>query len=95
MEERQRSGRRNPAHITRLLEQAGFAPAAIEEIPVRYRFADAGELWYFVSELRGPLSLALGRLREDESEKARSIEARDRGTRLLGAKRESPECATS
>jgi SAM-dependent methyltransferase len=61
-EERRLSERRHPAAIRRLLEEVGFAPRAIEEMPVIYRFADAAELWLFMSELRGPLSLVLGRL---------------------------------
>ena len=35
-------------------------------MPVAYRFADAEELWLFVSELRGPVALALERLPDDE-----------------------------
>jgi SAM-dependent methyltransferase len=65
-EELRLSERRNPAGIARLLEQAGFALAAIDEIAVSYRFADAGELWFFVSELRGRLALTLDGLGEDE-----------------------------
>jgi hypothetical protein len=38
----------------------------IEELPVAYRFANADELWFFVSELRGPVALALGKLDEEE-----------------------------
>jgi hypothetical protein len=38
----------------------------IEELPVAYRFADAGELWFFVSELRGPVALKLEGLPEAE-----------------------------
>lgn len=61
------SERRNPATIRGLLDEAGFAVSRIEELPVSYRFADGEELWRFVSELRGPLSLAIARLDEDES----------------------------
>jgi ubiquinone/menaquinone biosynthesis C-methylase UbiE len=71
------SERRNPEAIAGLVREAGFAEPEIEEMPVAYRFADAEELWYFVSELRGPVALALDRL--DEAERAavrRGIEAR-------------------
>ena len=34
----------------------------VEELPVGYRFDTADELWLFVSELRGPVALALPRL---------------------------------
>ncbi len=62
------SERRNPEAIARLVREAGFAEPEIEELRVAYRFADAEELWYFVSELRGPVALALAVL--DEAERA-------------------------
>ena len=65
-EERRTSARRTAPVIAELLAQAGFGPARIEELPVTYRFADADELWFFVSELRGPVAIALGRLDEQE-----------------------------
>jgi ubiquinone/menaquinone biosynthesis C-methylase UbiE len=75
--ERRLSERRNPEAIAALLERAGFAAATIEELPVSYRFAGPRELWLFVSELRGPLSLALDRLGEDErAEVRRELERR-------------------
>lgn len=64
--ERRLSERRNPEAIAALLAGAGLAAAEIEEMPVSYRFAGPSELWLFVSELRGPLSLALDRLGDDE-----------------------------
>ena len=60
------SARRNPDSIRSLLAAAGFGEAEIEEMPVAYRFADADELWFFVSELRGPVALALAGLPEAE-----------------------------
>ena len=60
------SAKRNPETITRLLTEAGFAGAEIEELDVVYRFADAEELWFFVSELRGPVALALADLPDKE-----------------------------
>jgi ubiquinone/menaquinone biosynthesis C-methylase UbiE len=75
------SERRNPEAITRLLELAGFGEPEIEEMPVSYRFSDATELWRFVSELRGPLSLAFGRLDERERNVVRAaIEERAGGS---------------
>lgn len=64
--ERRLSERRNPDAIRSLLAEAGFGEAEIEELPVAYRFADAEELWFFVSELRGPVALALAKLGEEE-----------------------------
>ncbi len=71
------SQRRNPAAIDELLARAAFRIREIEEMPVSYRFADSDELWRFVSELRGPLSLALDGLDGVERAAVRSeIEAR-------------------
>jgi hypothetical protein len=60
------SAKRNPASIRRLLADAGFGAVKVEEMPVAYRFASADELWFFVSELRGPVALALEKLGEEE-----------------------------
>jgi ubiquinone/menaquinone biosynthesis C-methylase UbiE len=64
--ERRLSARRNPESIARLLAEAGFGEPEIEEMPVAYRFGDLEELWLFVSELRGPVALALAKLPDDE-----------------------------
>lgn len=71
------SERRNPDSIRTLLRAAGFEHTEVEEMPVAYRFADAEELWFFVSELRGPVALALSKLGEAERDAVRrEIEAR-------------------
>ncbi len=58
-------------------------------MPVAYAFDGSDELWSFVSELRGPVSLALANL--DPAERARiraAVEeralAREGGYRLAG-----------
>jgi hypothetical protein len=60
------SARRNPEAIRRLLLASGFRDVEIEELRVAYRFADADELWFFVSELRGPVALALAGVGDGE-----------------------------
>jgi ubiquinone/menaquinone biosynthesis C-methylase UbiE len=71
------SGRRNPESIRALLAAAGFREPEIEEMPVAYGFADAEELWFFVSELRGPVAMALAELAEEERAEIRAeIESR-------------------
>jgi ubiquinone/menaquinone biosynthesis C-methylase UbiE len=71
------SARRNPETIARLLAEAGFAEPEVEELEVAYRFADREELWFFVSELRGPVALALADLSEAERAAVRAeIESR-------------------
>jgi ubiquinone/menaquinone biosynthesis C-methylase UbiE len=74
------SARRNPESIRALLVAAGFGEPEIETLPVAYRFAGADELWFFVSELRGPVALALAELREDERAEIRA-EVESRATR--------------
>jgi SAM-dependent methyltransferase len=74
------SARRNPQSIRGLLADAGFGDPEIEEMPVAYRFADADELWFFVSELRGPVALALAELPEEERADIRA-EIESRATR--------------
>jgi ubiquinone/menaquinone biosynthesis C-methylase UbiE len=58
--------RRSAEHTAELLRDAGFAESEIEELPMRYRFADADELWAFASELRGPMALAIEQLGESD-----------------------------
>ncbi len=66
------SARRNPESIAALLDTAGFEEPEIEEMPITYRFNDADELWFFVSELRGPVALALAELPESERTEIRA-----------------------
>ncbi len=79
-EELKLSARRNPDAIRSVLEASGFGEPEIEEMPVAYRFADSGELWFFVSELRGPVALALADLDESERQAVRA-EIESRATR--------------
>jgi SAM-dependent methyltransferase len=75
------SARRNPESIRALLAASRFGEPEIEEMPVPYRFADGEELWLFVSELRGPVAVALAELPEAERVEIRS-EIESRATRV-------------
>ena len=86
------SARRNPESIRALLAAAGFAEPEIEEMPVAYRFADADELWFFVSELRGPVALALAELARG---RAGRDPRRDRGPRHAVPRRASSSAASA
>jgi SAM-dependent methyltransferase len=66
------SERRNPASVERLAREAGFERVELAEQAVAYRFADADELWFFVRTLRGPVSLALDELGDDERANVRA-----------------------
>jgi ubiquinone/menaquinone biosynthesis C-methylase UbiE len=71
------SARRNPEAIRSLLAELLFEVSELEEMEVAYRFADADELWFFVSELRGPVALALADLPDEERAAVRAeIESR-------------------
>jgi len=74
------SARRNPDSIRELLAAAGFGEPEIEEMEVPYRFVDADELWFFVSELRGPIALTLAELPGAERAAVRA-EVESRATR--------------
>jgi SAM-dependent methyltransferase len=75
------SARRNPEAIRSLLAGLHFTVFDLEEMKVAYRFVDADELWFFVSELRGPVALALADLPEDERSAIRA-EIESRATRV-------------
>lgn len=74
------SARRNPDAIRSVLAETHFNVSDLEELEVAYRFADAEELWHFVSELRGPVALALADLPEEERAAVRA-EIESRATR--------------
>jgi SAM-dependent methyltransferase len=59
--------------IRALLDAAGFGATTVEEQEVAYRFADAEELWLYVSELLGPVATVVGRLDEAERRRIRAL----------------------
>jgi SAM-dependent methyltransferase len=63
--------------VSAALDEAGFSSSSIMEMPAGYRFADADQLWTFVSELRGSVALALEGLGDEERRRVRAaVEAR-------------------
>jgi SAM-dependent methyltransferase len=75
------SARRNPDSIRALLAECRFDVSELEELAVVYSFEDADELWFFVSELRGPVALALADLPAAERAAVRA-EIESRATRV-------------
>jgi SAM-dependent methyltransferase len=57
--------------IRRILGDAGFADTEVEAMPSGYRFADADELWLYVSELLGPVAATIAGLGEAERQAVR------------------------
>lgn len=76
------SEKRTPESIRSLLRAAGFGEVEIEALAVAYRFANSEELWFFVSELRGPVALALAKL--DDRERTAVREEIELGARRVG-----------
>jgi SAM-dependent methyltransferase len=63
--------------VCQAVEDAGFPNTAAREMVAGYRFANGDELWAFVSELRGPIAIAIEGLGPDERARVRAaVEAR-------------------
>jgi SAM-dependent methyltransferase len=58
--------------IEGLLVQAGFAQVEVEEVEIAFRFDDADSLWAYVSELQGPIALAVAKLDDEERQALRA-----------------------
>jgi SAM-dependent methyltransferase len=63
---------REPDRIASLVTAAGFGQPVVEEMPLRYHFADRDRLWAFPSELQGPIALAIPGLDERERRAVRT-----------------------
>jgi SAM-dependent methyltransferase len=57
--------------LRRLFTGAGFSDPQIDEIPFTWRFADADDYWEFLTDAAGAIAVVLGRLEDDELERAR------------------------
>ncbi len=55
-----------PERARSLLEGAGFASITVEEVPVRFRFADLDECLEITADTAGPMALALRGLADSE-----------------------------
>ena len=62
----------DPETIGILLAEVGFARSEVEEMGIRFRFADADSLWAYASELQGPIALAIAKLDDDERKTVRA-----------------------
>jgi SAM-dependent methyltransferase len=59
--------------ILPLLAEAGFGEVGVEELALSWRLEDADELWIFVSELQGPVAVAIGKLEDEERLAVRAV----------------------
>lgn len=62
----------DPETIGRLLAEAGFVRSDVDEMGIRFRFDHADSLWAYVSELQGPIALAIAKLDNDERKAVRA-----------------------
>jgi SAM-dependent methyltransferase len=76
----------DPGKIRELLQGAGFRDAiALEEMEVRYSFSDSDRWWAFISELQGPIAVAIAEMDEAERDEVRAaIEERGAPFRANG-----------
>jgi ubiquinone/menaquinone biosynthesis C-methylase UbiE len=58
--------------IESLLEKAGFVRCAVDRMEIGFRFDDRHSLWAYVSELQGPIALAIAKLDDEEREAVRA-----------------------
>ena len=72
----------DPARIEQLVTEAGFDEPEIEQVEVRWGYADADEHWQLTLELAGPLSEAISKLEPQQVESVR-LEVRKRIDPLL------------
>jgi SAM-dependent methyltransferase len=57
--------------IDKMLQQAGFTDIKIEELDVRWTFADFNEFWTFLTEVAGGIAMLIGTLEDGEVSKLR------------------------
>lgn len=62
----------DPDTVQRLVTEAGFAHNELEEAEIDFRFDDGDSLWAYVSELQGPIALAIARLDDEERRAVRA-----------------------
>ena len=62
----------DPDTIQDLVAGAGFAHSELKETPIDFRFDDGDSLWAYVSELQGPIALAIAGLDNQERRAVRA-----------------------
>jgi SAM-dependent methyltransferase len=62
----------DPETIGSLLTEVGFARSEVVEMGIGFRFDHADSLWAYVSELQGPIALAIAKLDDDERKAVRA-----------------------
>ena len=58
--------------IEALLTEAGFTHFEVDEMEIGFRFDDSASLWAYVSELQGPIALAIAKLDDQERQAVRA-----------------------
>jgi SAM-dependent methyltransferase len=63
---------KDPDRIEALLAEAGFAHAEVDEMEIGFRFDVGASQWAYVSELQGPIALAIAKLDDEERQAVRA-----------------------
>jgi ubiquinone/menaquinone biosynthesis C-methylase UbiE len=63
---------KDPDRIQALLNEAGFAHTEADEMEIGFRFDGGDSLWTYVSELQGPIALAIAKLDVKERQVVRA-----------------------
>jgi ubiquinone/menaquinone biosynthesis C-methylase UbiE len=62
----------DPETVESLLTEAGFAQTELQEMTIEFRFDDGDSLWSYVTELQGPIALAIAKLDDQERQAIRA-----------------------
>ena len=63
----------DPERLRSLVEDAGFGEPRLEEVEVRWHFADIDDYWRFVTELAGGIAMVLKTMAEDDRNAVRAL----------------------
>jgi SAM-dependent methyltransferase len=68
-----------PERVRSLVQDAGFAEPRLDEVEVRWRFADFDAYWRYVTELAGGIAMVLQAMPEADREAVRTLVERATG----------------
>jgi ubiquinone/menaquinone biosynthesis C-methylase UbiE len=71
---------KDPDRIEALLREAGFAHREVDAMEIGFRFDGDDALWAYVSELQGPIALAIAKLDDEERQVVRAAIERSYAT---------------
>ncbi len=69
----------DPERVCSLVQDAGFADPRLDDVEVRWRFADCDAHWRYVTELAGGIAMVLLAMPEPDREAVRKLVERATG----------------